>query len=205
MVALKPFFKPIFSLVLVNLVNQAVYSASKDSLRFKPSLYITTRPITDAFLAPNVQVGFRTSDFNNNSRNQYLQLGLTYGNYALYLPRRPFYTYSGDDLTHYSAELDYRFMLKKNTFWSPHFQLSYFQANYDRFFSFPDKVTGLMYEVGFQNGRIYHKPGKSMMNSINWGVGVLYHQWKSSDALNQIQYKALMVYLNWQFGFKSLN
>lgn len=203
--ALKPVFKPIFLLVLINLVNQAVYSASKDSLNFKPSFYVTTRPISDALLAPNIQAGFRTSDFNNTSRNQYLQLGFTYGNYALYFPRRPYYTYYGDGLKHYSAELDYRFMFRKNKFWSPHFQLSYFQASYDRFFSFPNKVTGLMYEAGFQNGRIYHKPSKSMMNSINWGLGVLYHKWQSPDASDKIEYRSLVVYLNWQFGFKSMN
>lgn len=202
--AWKQNFKPIFLLVLINLVNLAVYSASRDSLNFKASFYITTRPVSDAVLAPNVQVGFRTSDFNNTSRNQYLQVGFNYLNYALYSPRRPLYSYYSEDLKQYSAELDYRFLLRKNKFWAPHFQFSYYKMDYTQYFN-QFNVAGMMYEIGFQNGRIYHKPGKSWMNVLYWGFGVSQHQWASIDKISRFQFTNMMVYLNWQFGFKSMN
>jgi hypothetical protein len=117
-------------IVLVCSVNIEVDAITKDSLNFKPSFYITTRPVTDALLAPNIQVGFRTSDFNNASRNQYLQLGFDYGSYALLSSRRDIiYSSSRPNKFHYSASMDYRFLTRKNKFWSPHFQLSYFKSN----------------------------------------------------------------------------
>ncbi len=200
---LKLAFIRFFLIVLIYSVNNKVDAFTKDSLDFKPSFYITTRPVTDALLAPNIQVGFRTSDFNNVSRNQYLQAGFTYGNYALLSTRRNvLYSSNRPNNINYSAELDYRFLLRKNKFWSPHIQITYCQIDYERFYNL-NKITGLIYEAGIQNGRIYHKPGKSMMNSIHWGAGVLRHRWQSYGGANKYDYTALIVYLNWQFGQKS--
>lgn len=193
--------KLIFCAVMID-ANLEVYASVRDSVTFKSSFYMTTRPITDALLAPNIQIGFRTSDFKNTSRNQYLQCGFTYGNYAFFSSRRMFYADPNKEFKQYSAEMDYRFLFRKNKFWSPHLQLTYLNSGYDRYLNV-NNLTGLIYELGFQNGRIFHKPGKSMMNSINWGFGVLQHHWQSPNMQSRYEYRALIIYLNWQFGQKS--
>lgn len=197
-------YRNILFLILFLVINHNVVAASRDSVSFKPSFYATTRPITDALLSPNIQVGFRTSDFNNASRNQYLQAGFTFGNYAILSSRRDVYYSSSSMLKkHYSAELDYRFLFRSNKFWSPHLQVSYMVYNPERYFDL-SPVNGILYEIGFQNGKFYHKPNKNMINTIYWGLGFMQHSLRSLDGHGTYQYSGMMIYLNWQFGFKSM-
>jgi hypothetical protein len=65
-------------------------------------------------------------------------------------------------------------------------------------------VNGILYEIGFQNGKFYHKPNKNMINAIYWGLGFMQHSLRSLDGHGAYQYRGLMIYLNWQFGFKSM-
>lgn len=182
-------------------------AATGDStINFKTSLYVSTRPVQDALLNPNIQIGFRTTDLNNKPKNNYLQLCFNYSSFAKLNYRRPEYSTlrQAENVQHYVVEADYRFLIKRNKFWSPHVEFSYYSFLLTNWWMPPYSIKGISVNCGFQNGKFYHHPDKSVFNSLYWGLGAQY----TKDLKNLSSYSdysfAMMIYLNWQFGFKSI-
>ena len=183
-----------------------VFGKTVDStINFKTNVYISTRPVQDALLNPNVQIGFRTTDLNNRPKNKYLQLGVNYSSFALLNYRRPQYSNlrQAGNVKHYVVETDYRFLTKRNKFWSPHLEFSYYNFQLTNWWlTYP--VKGIAVNIGFQNGKFYHQSSKSVFNALYWGLGAQYMK----DLKNTSSYSdrsiTMMIYLNWQFGYKSM-
>ena len=187
------------------LFSLSLQGANKDStITFKTKFYVASRPLNDALLIPNIQFGFRTHDFYNQPKNQFFQVGLSFANYAIYSPRKPQY-YSFWQIPgriQYNAEMDYRCLVRRNRFWGPHLEFTYFKAEEIKYALYY-RLKGYSIDAGFQNDRYFSNSSKSIFNALYWGAGLKYSVY---DRAPYSSYKKLNVilYLNWQIGFKSM-
>lgn len=199
-------FKGLVFAFIVSVSISLMGTTVDSTINFKTNVYISTRPFQVALLNPNIQIGFRTTDLNNRPKNKYLQLSFNYSSFAKLNYRRPEYSTlrQAENVKHYVAEVDYRLLIKRNKFWSPHIEFSYYNFLLTNWWMQATPVKGIAVNCGFQNGKFYHHPNKSTFNALYWGLGAQYmRDLKNTSSYSQ-ESITMMVYLNWQFGFKSM-